>query len=83
MATLYVENIPEKLYAALRSRAQKNRKSIAREVVSLLEEHIVTAEELKARERFFRQAMRLRGSSRRSAAPSFTAESLQREDRQR
>ena len=37
MATLYVENVPDDLYEALRQRARSHRKSIAAEVVSLLE----------------------------------------------
>ena len=37
MATLYVENVPDELYEALRKRARRNRKSIAAEVLELLE----------------------------------------------
>ena len=36
MATLYVENVPDEIYKALRKRARANRKSIAAEVISLL-----------------------------------------------
>jgi predicted nucleic acid-binding protein len=42
MATLYVENVPEDLYAALRKRARKNRSSIAAEVLQLLEQFVPT-----------------------------------------
>ena len=38
MATLYVENIPDELYEALRERARQQRKSIAAEVLRLIEE---------------------------------------------
>jgi plasmid stability protein len=48
MPTLYVENIPADLYDALRQRARANRKSISAEVLSLLEENVVTAEEQKS-----------------------------------
>ena len=36
MATLYVENIPDDLYEALRSQAKARRRSIAAEVLALL-----------------------------------------------
>ena len=49
MATLYVENVPDELYQALRKRAKQNRKSIAGEVISLLEENVPTPDELKRR----------------------------------
>jgi plasmid stability protein len=48
MATLYVENVPDEIYKALRKRARAKRKSIAAEVISnCLEENIPTAAELK------------------------------------
>ena len=37
MPTLYVENVPEDLYRALRERARERHRSIAAEVVFLLE----------------------------------------------
>ncbi len=46
MATLYVQNVPDDLYEALRRQAQQNRKSIAAEVVSLLELNVPTRKEL-------------------------------------
>ncbi len=52
MATLYVENVPDEIYKALRRRARANRKSIAAEVISLLEQNIPTAAELKRRQEF-------------------------------
>jgi plasmid stability protein len=33
MATLYVENVPDDLYEALRNRARSQRRSIAAEVI--------------------------------------------------
>lgn len=53
MATLYVENVPDALYKALRERARKNRKSIAAEVISLLEQNVPTEAELKRRREFY------------------------------
>ena len=83
MATLYVENVPDDLYEALRERARQHRKSIAAEVLSLLGENIVTANERKARQQFLRQTQRLRSRRPRSAGPFLTSEQLQREDRLR
>lgn len=42
MATLYIENVPDELYEALRARARQHRKSIAAEILSLLEGNIPT-----------------------------------------
>jgi antitoxin FitA len=83
MPTLYVENVPDELYRALRERARQNRKSITAEVLSLLQENVVTARERKARQAFFRQAQRLRSRGPRSAPPFPASEELQREDRSR
>lgn len=44
MATLNVKNFPEDLYERIRERAAAERRSIAREVVSLLEEAVRQAE---------------------------------------
>ncbi len=83
MATLYVENVPEDLYEALRGRARRHRKSIAAEVLTLLEENIPTAQELKARGEFLRQVERLRSRKSRAGGPFPTSEEMQREDRKR
>ena len=53
MATLYVENVPDDIYKALRKRAKANRKSIAAEVIALLEQQIPTDAELKRRRKIF------------------------------
>jgi plasmid stability protein len=83
MATLYVENVPEDLYKALRQRARQNRKSIAAEVLALLQENIVTAAELESRQQFLRRAQRFRSRSPRSAGPFPSTEEMQREGRER
>jgi len=83
MATLYVENVPDDLYEALRGRARQHRRSIAAEVVSLLVENVPTAQELSARQRFFRQVQRFQSRRPRSAGPFPTSEEMQREDRLR
>ena len=83
MATLYVEKIPKQLYEALRARARKNRKSISAEVLSLLEQNVVTAAEQKKRQSFLRQVLHLRTRSTRSKGHFPSTELLQREDRAR
>jgi plasmid stability protein len=83
MATLYVENVPANLYESLRARARKHRRSIAAEVLSLLEENIPTKDELKARQRFFKEMERLRASRTESPGPFAATEQMQREDRER
>ena len=83
MPTLYVENVPGELYEALRERARNNRKSIAAEVLSLLEENVPTAEELKSRRAFYRRLQRLRVGQPRGSGRFLSAEEMQREDRAR
>jgi plasmid stability protein len=83
MATLYVQNVPDDLYEALRRQAQQHRKSIAAEVVSLLEHNVPTAAELELRRGFLRHARRLQLRKGRAAGPFPSTEEMQREDRSR
>lgn len=83
MATLYVENIPDDLYEALRSRAKARRHSIAAEVLSLLEENIPTEQELKARREWVRKLVRLREKQSKATGSFPSAEEMIREDRER
>ena len=83
MATLYVENVPEALYKALRKRARKNRKSIAAEVIELLEQNVPTEEQMKKRQRVFRELARLRAMPPLTPGPFPSAEETIREDRER
>ncbi len=82
MATLYVENVPDELYEALRAQAKSHRRSIAAETISLLETTLPTRAELRRRAAFFRQVQRIRShqAKGRSGPPS---EALLREDRGR
>ena len=83
MATLYVENIPDDLYSALRKQAKLRRKSIAQEVIFMLEAYVSTPQELARRRELLQKA--LRHSARRSpASGSFpSTEEMLREDRAR
>ena len=83
MATLYVENIPDDLYEALRSRAKARRRSIAAEVLALLEENVPTARELRSRHEWVRKLARLRKQHAGSSRPFPSAEEMIREDRER
>lgn len=83
MPTLYVENVPRELYEALRGRARAQRRSIAAEVLALLEQNIPTEKELKARREFLRKLKQM-SSGKLSSRDSFpSTEEMQREDRTR
>ena len=83
MPTLYVENIPKELYEALRGRARERHRSIAAEVVALLEESIPTERELKARQEFLRKLERMRSKKPLSSESFPPTEEMQRGDRAR
>lgn len=83
MATLYVENVPENLYKALRKLAQKNGKSMAAEVISMLKENIPTEEELKRRQEFAKKMRELAARAPLTPGPFPSAEEMIREDRER
>ncbi len=71
MATLYVENVPDELYKALRERARQRHRSIAAEVLALLGESVPTARELRARRELLRrlEQARLKNAAARGAFP--------------
>lgn len=83
MATLYVENVPEDIYKALRKRARAKRKSIAAEVISLLEQNVPTAAELKRRAAFYDRLADVRARPPKGPGPFPSAEEMIREDRER
>ena len=83
MPTLYVENVPQELYAALRDRARERHRSMAAEVLALLAESVPTARELRARRQLLRKLEQMR-SKRSSSERSFpSTEEMQRQDRER
>lgn len=83
MATLYVENVPEDVYKALRKRARENHKSIAAEVIDLLKQNIPTESELKRRREFYDRLAELRAKPPLTPSPFPSAEEMIREDRER
>ena len=83
MATLYVENVPDTVYAALRKRARENRKSIASEVIELLERWVPTEAELKRRREFYKHVLKFQAQKPLTRGPHASAEEMLREDRAR
>lgn len=83
MPTLYVENVPAAIYKALRERARKNRKSIAAEVITLLQQFVPTEAELKRRREFYDRLAELRAKPPLTPGPFPSAEEMIREDRER
>ena len=83
MATLYVENVPDDIYKALRKRAKASNRSIAAEVIALLKNHIPTEAELKRRRDLFDRLAELRSRPPLSPGPFQSAEEMIREDRER
>lgn len=83
MATLYVENIPDDIYVALRKQAKERRKSIAQEVIALLEAHVTTPRELQHRQELLKKALRMSARRAASSGPFPSAEEMLREDRAR
>jgi plasmid stability protein len=83
MATLYVENVPEDLYDALRERARNHRKSIAAEVLELLGENVPTRAELARRRAVLERALKLRSRKSPARGPFPGTEEMLREDRAR
>lgn len=83
MPTLYVGKIPEDLYQALRRRAREHGKSIAAEVLRLLEENVPTPRELKSRREFLRRLEVFQSRKPCARGPFPSSEEMQREDRAR
>jgi plasmid stability protein len=83
MATLYVENVPDDLYQALRERARKNRSSIAAEVIALLKDYVPTPRELRRRRQWVRELKKLRPLQPTAKGPFPSTEEMLREDRER
>jgi len=83
MATLYVENVPDDLYKALRKRAKAKRSSISAEVIGLLKQFVPTEAELKRRRKLFDDLAKLRAQPPLTPGPFPSAEEMIREDRER
>jgi len=83
MPTLYVENVPEELYNAMRARAQENRTSISAEVLAMLAENVVTPSEIARRKALIEDLHKLRARRLPATGPFPSTEQMVREDRSR
>ena len=83
MPTLYVENVPSPRYKALRKQARARGRSIATEVLAILEQTVPTAEELSARRALFHKLARLRRKKPRPDHNWTSTEDIVRQDRMR
>ncbi len=83
MPTLYVENVPEDLYEALRQRAKAENKSIAAEVISLLRMNVPTQAEIQRRMKLIDKMRRLQARKSPRPGPFPSAVEMLREDRER
>jgi plasmid stability protein len=83
MPTLYVENVPEDVYEALRARAQGNGKSISAEVLALLAENVPTPAALARRREVVTRMNKIRSRQSGQGGPFLSTEQMLREDRSR
>ena len=83
MPTLYVENVPDDLYEALRERARASRSSISADVLAILGQNVPTAQELARRKELLARALRISARRPPSKGPFPSSEEMQREDRER
>ena len=83
MATLYVKNVPDELYHALREKARKRHRSIAAEVLSLLADSVPTAKELRARRELLRKVEQVLSKKVSHRNSFLSTEEMQRQDRAR
>jgi plasmid stability protein len=83
MPTLYVENVPEDVYEALRARAQGNGKSISAEVLALLADNVPTPAELARRRKIVGKIRGIRSRQPAAGGPFPSTEQMLREDRMR
>jgi plasmid stability protein len=83
MPTLYVENVPDDLYEALRERARAGRSSISAEVLAILGQNAPTAQKLARRKELLARALRISARRPPSPGPFPSSEEMLREDRDR
>ncbi len=83
MPTLYVENVPEELYEAIRGLARDKRTSISAEVLAVLAENVPTPKEVARRKALILRARRIRSRPSPAAGPFPSSEEMLREDRAR
>ncbi|MGN6592538.1 MAG: FitA-like ribbon-helix-helix domain-containing protein [Terriglobales bacterium] len=82
MPTLYVENVPSDLYAALRARAKAKRSSIAAETIEILRRNVPTAADLRRRQKAWEAFLRLQQRTPPQPGPGPSGVDLIREGRE-
>ena len=83
MATLYVENVPDDRYKALRDRAKRNGRPISAEVIALLEQNVPTEADMERRHQFYKKVMEFQKRKPLTPGPHPSAEEMIREIRGR
>ena len=83
MATLYVENVPDDRYEALRAQAQREGRSIAAQVNLILQQSVPTEAELQERRAWFDRLKKLHADHKDTGEKFPSAEEMIREDRER
>lgn len=79
MATLYVENVPDDLYEALRARAKAGRRSIAQETIAVIQQAVPTPAELARRRKLTQKLLRIQAQKSPGPGPFQSAEEMVRE----
>ena len=82
MTTLFIQNVPDDRYQVLKHRAKRNRRSVAAEILALLEEWVPTEKEIGSRRESIRRLESLKFSST-STTPMPSSLDLIREERDR
>jgi plasmid stability protein len=83
MPTLYVENVPEDIYQALRKRAKTKGSSMAAEVLAILRQSVPTEAELRRRKEFYERMAEFRAKHPLPPGSLASGEEMIREARER
>ena len=83
MPALYVENVPDELYEALRKRARSHQRSMAAEVIRLLQANLPTGKELRRRREAFKRLDKLQFTRSETTESMPSSLEIIREDRAR
>jgi plasmid stability protein len=79
---LHIENFPKDLYEAIRKRAKSERRSVAAEIIALLERMYPTERELKRRREWVEKLRKLNTTIRPLSADGPSSTEMIREDRE-
>jgi plasmid stability protein len=82
MATLYVENFPDALHKALKSRAKKNGRSMANEVALIIRTAVPTAADVRKRRDLYEKAKQYQARQPFTPGPFPSTEEMVREGRE-